>query len=297
MNTKESESDQYGTYITGLAYTVVLGIILLIFCFLVDESWFDNTLTFILISIICIAFFISGLKRVEDKNIGFLRKLDRREFKESYSEGLWWVFPLWSFKQKPHYDFLNEAEELQVKFITRDEIPLDVNVKYYWQLKNLKDMDNRFSESFIKDKLKHELGIFVRNRQAIELLSDKDISNKVMVNFLVNAGERIGITISDVFPNINYESQYIPVVRKYQERYKDLEFELDKLLKHQKIKELDMKLYENQIVNCINNLEMNPSEALNFIKVYKNKIIMYDNTYNVGELNKVIENVVKYIRK
>lgn len=297
MNTKESESDQYGTFITGLAYTGVLGIILLLFCFVVDESWFDYTVTFILIAIICVVFFISGLKRVEEKNIGFLRKLGRRDFEESYSEGLWWIFPLWSFKQKPHFDLLNEAEELQVKFITSDEIPLDINVKYYWQLKNLKDIDNRYSASYIKDKLKHELGIFVRSRQAIELLSDADISNKVMVNYLVSAGERIGIAISDVFPNINFENQYIPVVRKYQEKYKDLQFKLDEMLKHQQIKAADMKLYENQIVNCIKNLGFSPNEAMNFIKVYKNQVNMSESTYNIGELNKVIDSVMSFFKK
>jgi predicted RNA binding protein with dsRBD fold (UPF0201 family) len=297
MKIKESESDQYGTFITGLAYTGVLGIVLLLFCFVINENWFDYTVTFILIAIICIVFFISGLKKVEEKNIGFLQKLGRRNFEESYSEGLWWIFPIWSFKQKPHFDLLNEAEELQVKFITSDEIPLDINVKYYWQLKNLKDIDNRFSASYIKDKLKHELGIFVRNRQAIELLSDEDISNKVMVNYLVSAGERIGIAISDVFPNINFENQYIPVVRKYQEKYKDLQFQLDEMLKHQQIKAADMKLYENQIVNCINNLGFSANEAMNFIKVYKNQVNMSESTYNIGELNKVIDSVMSFFKK
>lgn len=297
MNTKESESDQYGTFITGLAYTGVLGIILLLFCFVIDESWFDYTVTFILIAIICVAFFISGLKKVEETNIGFLRKLGRRDFEESYSEGLWWIFPLWSFKQKPHFDLLNEAEELQVKFITSDEIPLDINVKYYWQTKNLKDIDNRYSASYIKDILNHELGIFVRSRQAIELLSDEDISNKVMVNYLVSAGERIGITISDVFPNINFENQYIPVVRKYQEKYKDLQFRLDEMLKHQQIKASDMKLFEYQIVNCIKNLGLSANEAMNFIKVYKNQVNMNESTYNIGELNKVIDSVMSFFKK
>lgn len=297
MNIKENENDLFGSYITGLAYSVVLGIILLLFCFVIDENWFDYTLTFILIATMCVAFFISGLKKVEEKNIGFLRKLGRRDFEEQYSEGLWWIFPLWSFKQKPHFDLLNEAEELQVKFITSDEIPLDINVKYYWQLKNLRDIDNKYSPSYIKDKLKHELGIFVRSRQAIELLSDEDISNKVMINFLVSAGERIGITISDVFPNINFENQYIPVVRKYQEKYKDLQFKLDEMLKHQQIKASDMKLYETQIINCVKNLGFSANEAMNFIKVYKNNINMNENTYNIEDLNKVIDSAMSILNK
>ena len=226
-----------------------------------------------------------------------MRKLGKRHFDEYYSEGWWWIFPLWSFKQKPHFDIINIGEEIDVKYITSDEILLDVQVQYYWQLKNPEDIDNKYSPSYIKDKLNHELGVFVRNRNATELLSDVDISKKVLVNYLVSAGEKIGITISDVFPNINYESQYIPVVRKYQEKYKDLKFQFDELLKHQKIKELDMKLYENQIVNCINNLGINPSEALNFIKVYKNNVNMNEHTYNVGELNKIIESVITYLKK
>lgn len=289
MKTKQSESDQYGTFITGLAYSVCLTVILLLICFAINETLFDHNITFIVIGIISIAFFISGLKKVEEQNVGFLRKLGRRDFEDSYAEGWWWVSPLWTFKQKPHYDLLNEAEELQVKIITKDEIPLDITVKYYWQLKDIKASDNRYSSSYLKDKLKYELGIFVRSRQSIELLSDADISNKVMAGYLVKAGELLGITISDVFPNINFESQYIPVVRKYQEKYKDLQFQLDTMLKHQQIKESDMKLYENQIANCIKNLGFSPDEAMNFIKVYKNQVNMNDRTYNITGLNRVID--------
>lgn len=297
MTTKESSNDQYGTFISGLAFTGVLAIILLLLCFIVGENLFDYSVTFIIIAIICVIFFISGLKKVEEKNIGFLRKLGRRDFEESYGEGLWWIFPLWSFKQKPHFDLLNEAEELQVKFITSDEIPLDINVKYYWQLQDLKKSDNKFSTSYIKDTLKHELGIFVRSRQAIELLSDEDISNKVLIKYLVKAGDKIGITISDVFPNINFESRYYPVVSKYQEKYKDLEYEMNKMLKEQQLKGSDMKLYETQIVNCINNLGFTPNEAMNFIKVYKNQINLNESTYNVNGLEKVLESVISILRK
>jgi len=298
MTTKESSNDQYGTFITGLAYTGVLAIILLLFCFIIGDNLFDYSLTFILIAIICIAFFISGLKKVEEKNVGFLRKLGRRDFEESYGEGLWWIFPLWSFKQKPHFDsFIEEKEELQVKFITRDQIPLDINVKYYWQLNDLKKSDNKFSTSYIKDTLKHELGIFVRSRQAIELLSDEDISNKVLIRYLVKAGEKIGITITDVFPNINFESQYYPIVSKYQEKYKELEYEINKIREEQQLKGSDMKLYETQIVNCINNLGFSPNEAMNFIKVYKNQINMNETTYNVGGLENVLESVISIFKK
>jgi hypothetical protein len=246
---------------------------------------------------LCIGFFISGLKRVDEKKLGFLIKLGKRQFEEYYSEGIWWVFPLWKFKQQPHFDILNEGEELEVKYITNDEIPLDIHIKYYWQLKNPKEKDNKYTASFIKDTLKHELGIYVRNRHAIELLSDENISNKVLVNYLISAGDKIGILISDVFPNINYENQFIPVVRKYQEKYKDLKFQLDELLMHQQIKASDMKLYENQIVNCIKNLGFSPNEAMNFIKVYKNQVNMSESTYNIGELNKVLESVISLFNK
>lgn len=296
MNTKESEKDKYATFITGLTYSIVLGIILLACCIIINESWFDYSATSIIIAIICIGFFLSGLKKVDEKNIGFLTKLGRRDFEETYSEGLWWIFPLWTFKQKPHFDLLNEAEELQFKFITSDDIPLDITVKYYWQSKDLKNIDNRYSATYIKDKLQHELGIVVRSHQAIELLSDEDISNKVMANYLVSAGERIGISISDVFPNINYESQYIPVVRNFQEKYKKLHFQLDEMLT---VKSLDMQLFANHIHACVKNLGLSPNEALNFIKVYKNQINMNENTYNIniGEINKIIDSVISAFRR
>ena len=118
-----------------------------------------------------------------------------------------------------------------------------------------------------------------------------------MVNYLVSAGERIGIAISDVFPNINFETQYVSIVRKYQEKYKDLQFQLDEMLKHQQIKASDMKLYENQIVNCIKNLGFSANEAMSFIKVYKNQVNMSESTYNIGELNKVIDSVMSFFKK
>lgn len=299
MKIKESESELYGTYIYGIACTGVVAIILVLFCFVINDEWFKYPITYIIISVLCITFFISGFKNVEEKKLGFLIKLGKRHFDENYSEGWWWIFPLWKFKQKPHFNIINKGEEIIVKYITRDEIPIDVQVQYYWQLKNPEDIDNKYSPTYLKDKLIHELGLFIRNRDALELLSDVNISKKVMVNYLVKAAEKIGMTISDVFPNINYEDQYYSVVRKYQEKYKDLQFQFDELLKHQKIKELDMKIYENQIINCINNLGFTPNEALNFIKVYKNEINMNENTYNIGELgelNKVFESVLSYLK-
>lgn len=298
MKNKESFNDLYGSYIIGLSYSIIFAIILFLLCFLIDDIWLDYPLTYIFVAILCVAFFISGLKRVKEKNIGILRKFGRRDFEESFSEGLWWVFPLWSFKQKPHYDLLNEAEEFNVNYITSDEIPLDINIKYYWQLINIKDIDNKYTPSYIKDKLKHELGLFVRKHQAIELLTDQNIANKVMENYLITFGKNIGINISDVFPNINYESQYIPVVRKYQEKYKELKYQLDDLLMHQKVKAADMKLYESQVINCIDNLKFSSNEAMNFIKIYKNQVNLDENTYNVniGELNNIIDSVISFLK-
>ncbi len=296
MNIKESESDQYGTFLSGLAYSGVLAIILLMFCFAINQNLFDSNLTYLTIGILCIAFFASGLKKVDEKNLGFLSKLGKRHFDEYYSEGWWWIFPIWKFNQKPHFNILNEGEELQLKFITSDEIPVDINIKYYWQLKNPEDSDNKYTTSFIRDTLKHELGIFVRSHHAIELLSDKNISNKVMINYLVKAGEGIGITISSVFPNINFESQYIPIVRKYQEKYKELQFQLNEMLLHQKVKATDIKIYEDQIFRCINNLGLSSNDAMNFIKVYKNNINMRENTINITDLNKVIDSVISALK-
>jgi len=294
---KETQDDQLGTFISGLIYTGIIAIIILLIVYIINDRWFDYNITFILITMLCIVFFICGLKRVSEKNVGFLRKLGRRDFEETYAEGWWWIYPLWTFKQKPHFDLMHEAEEIQIKLITNDDIPLDINLKYYYHLKNLKEADNKYTPSFIKDTLNYELGKFVRNRPAIELLSDEDISNKLMTNCLINAGAKIGISISDVFPNINYEAQYFPVVRKYQEKYKDLKFRLDEILKNQQLKAADMLIYQNQIHNCINSLGFSKSDALTFMKVYKNQITMNESNYNIPEISSVLESVVTLLKK
>ena len=68
------------------------------------------------------------------------------------------------------------------------------------------------------------------------------------------------------------------------------------MLKDQQIKEDDMKLYVNQIVNCIKNLGFSTSETMNFIKVYKSQVNMSESTYNIGELNKVIDSVMSFFQ-
>jgi hypothetical protein len=294
MKINKSDSEQYSTFISGVAYSGVLGIILLLICYLINDAIFNYSISFLLIAATCIAFFISGLKNVEEKKLGFLIKLGKRHFNEFYSEGWWWIFPLWAFKQKPHFDIMNEAEEVHVKYITSDEIPIDLHIKYYWHLKDPEKIDNTFNPSLIKNTLEYELGKFVRNRNAIELLSDEDLSNKVMVNYLEDAGEKIGIMISDVFPNINYESNYIPVVREYQRKYKEMQYQLDKLMN---IKVSNMKIDENQVKDCINNLGFSQQEAMHFLKVYKNKVKINENSYNIGELDKISESILSLFKK
>lgn len=224
-------------------------------------------------------------------------KLGRRDFSQTFSEGIWWVFPLHSFKQQPHFDKLNESEEINISFITTDQIPLDVHVKYYWRVKNLKVLDFNFNPSFIKDTLNYEFGNFIKNRPAIELLADQEISKKVMVNYLEKAGENIGISISNVFPIINYENQYLPVIRKYQEKYKELKFQIEELLMHQFVKNCDIKIYQDMILKCTEDLDLSSFEAMNFMKVYKNQINLNENTYNFPELLKIIEAVLLTLNK
>lgn len=297
MSITENEKDRYGTFITGIAYTGIIGIILLLLCFLIDETWLDHSITYIIVVVLCITFFISGLKRVKLKDVGILVKFGKRDFDKIFTEGIWWIFPLWSFKQQPHFDRFNESEKIEMTFITSDEIPLEIEVKYYWQSKDLKDFDNKYSPSYLKDKLAHELGVFIRSRKAVELLSDAGISDYVMKKYLINAGERIGITLSDVFPNINYEAQYNAVVSEYQRKYKALKFQLDEMLQNIHIKGEDMKLYETQITNYIKVLGVSPNDALNFIKVYKNNVEMNDKTYNVNvqDINKILDAAVSII--
>lgn len=297
MKIKESADDQYGTFVTGLAYSGILAIILLLLCWLIDDNLFGYSLTFIAVALISIIFFISGIKRVEEKKLGFLSKLGKRHFDEYYSEGLWWIFPIWSFKQKLHFDILQEADTIHLNFVTKDQIPLEIEVKYFWQIKNPETIDNKGESSLIKEKLKYELGQYIKRGNALELLCDYEISNKVMSNYLIQAGETIGITITEVFPNINYESQYIPIVRSYQEKYKELQFQFDSVFKAQELEARNMKLYENQINNLITSMHLTIEEALACIKVYKNHVSMHENAYNIGSLNKVIDSVVSAFKK
>lgn len=297
MNIKNNENDQYETFITGLGYSGILAIILLLICFAINDSLFDNSLTFIIIGIVCVSFFISGLKRVFDKKIAFLRTFGARRFDKYYSEGIWWIFPLFSFEQMPHFDILNENEGdlIRFNFVTKEKIPLDIQVKYFWKVEDRKVFANNYNPTYIKSELEHELGKFVRNRNAIELLIDTEISSKVMVNYLEKAGKEIGIAISKVFPNINYENQYIPVVRKLQKDFTELQFEFDKLLK---LKTVDPLIYHQQIKNCINDLKLSNEEAMTFIKVYKSQVNLNENTYNIniGELNKIIDSLITFFK-
>lgn len=297
MKIKDSENDQYGTYITGITYSLVVITIFLIIIYVIKEDWLDSFALYFVAIILGIIFFISGLKNVEEKNLGFLTKFGRRNFDELYSEGWWWIFPVWKFNQKTNFDIMNKSEKLNYTFITKDEIPLDITLSYYWYLKNPKDIDNKPHTSFINDTLQHEIGKYIRSSNAVDLLTDTDISYNVLRNFLKSSGDNIGITISDVFPNFNYESQYLSVVRNYQEKYKELKYILNKALLDQSIEQNKIAIYTNQLLELIKNNNFSNSEALSFLKIYKNQTTMNDYSYNINDLNKILENTITILNK
>jgi len=110
-----------------------------------------------------------------------------------------------------------------------------------------------------------------------------------MKNYLKETGNNIGIEISMIYPTIKPDASY----DKYQNKYLDLKFRIDEL----DYKKTDMETEKNQIMQFIKELGFSNVEALNYLKVYKNQINMNENTYNIGELNKVIESLISFFNK
>jgi len=289
MKIKQSENELFETYIKGIAYTGVLAIILLLFCFAINDKWFDYPITFILIAFVCIVFFISGFKRVAVKNLGFLMKFGRPNFDEYLNPGLYWILPFHKLVQKTGFGILSDKEELKdLLFYTQDRIPLHINVVYYWKVTDPHVMFENDQLSVIKAALTSEISKFVQNRQSIEVLSDLDISNKMMKNYLKETGNNIGIEISMLYPTIRPDAAY----DKYQNKYLELKFKIDEL----DYKKIDMEIEKTQILQFINELGFSKAEAFNYIKVYKNQVNINESTYNI-ELNEVIEAVMELLKE
>lgn len=296
MNTKESESDQYGTFITGLAYTVVLGIILLLFCFVIDESWFDYTTTFILIAIICVIFFISGLKKIDRKHSGFLVKLGKPDFSIAYTQGIYWIFPLGKFEQRPDFNYKIKGGEIKLNLLTKNEIPIDIKVNYCWEIKDLKKIDENSDSMLINESVEYELTNYIRNKHSIEIFADESNAKEMMVKLFEEVGEGIGIIISKVIPLIKYEEKYISIARNIEYNYKELEREL---LFNQKEKRMNLEIERDNMILTFDKLGIPKEDALNYLKALKNQVNVNENTYNVnvGELNKVIDSVMSFLKK
>jgi len=296
MNTKESENDQYGTFITGLAYTGVLGIILLLLCFVIDESWFDYTLTFILIAIICVAFYIMGLKKIDRKHAGFLVKLGKPDFSLAYTQGVYWIFPLWKFEQRPDFNYKIRGEEIKFNLLTKNEIPFDVKVNYCWEIKDLKKIDENFDSLLINESAEYELTNYIINKHSIEIFADESNAKKMMVKLFEEVGDSIGISISKVIPLIKYDEKYISIAKNIEYKYKELE---RGLLFIQKGKRMNFEIERENMIQTFEKLGIPKEDALSYLKVLKNQVNVNENTYNVnmGELNKVIDSVMSFFKK
>lgn len=296
MNIKESESDQYGTFITGLAYSCVLGIILLLFCFVIDESWFDYTVTFVLIAIICVVLFVSGLKKVERKHSAFVVRIGKPDFSLAYTQGIYWIFPLWKLEQRPDFNYKIKGGEIKLNLLTKNKIALDVKVNYCWEIRDLKKIDENFDSLSINESVEYELTNYIRNKHSIEIFADEINAKKMMLKLFEEVGEGIGIKISKVIPLINYEEKYISVVRNIKYKYQELERELVFNIKG---KRMNFEIERDSMIQTFEKLGIPKEDALNYLKVLKNQVNVNENTHNVniGEINKVIDSVMSFLKK
>lgn len=291
MKTKEGDNDRFGTFIEGLVYTLALIALMLLVCYFIDSRWFDKSLTFILIGILAIAFYLNGFKRVAEKKLGYLRKWGARDFTEIYGEGIWWVFPFWSFKEDDHFDIYKEGKSVEFSCITMDEIKLNVHIDYYWSVTDPKRRDNSDVPSLINQTFKYQLGIYIRTRNAIELLADSEISAKALKHFLGEVGQKIGISIDQVLPIVNYEESVGKYITDIRLKYRELQYQIDSLV----LKRADMKIDEQQIMDCIRNLGFNNKEAMDFIKVYKNRVSFEEKYFKVEGLENILASVIRLL--
>lgn len=295
MTTKESSNDQYGTFITGLAYTGVLAIILLLLCFIIEDNLFDSVFTFITVGVICIIFFLSGFKKVERRKLGFLIKLGKPDFENYYTQGIYWIFPFWTFEQKSDFGYLNIGDEIKRNILTSDEVPLDIKVNYSWKVKDPLIMDENFENSLIAESVEYELTNYIQKSHSIEILADEDNSRKKMIKLFEEVGESIGIVVTKVIPLIKPDEKYVSIAKNITYKYKELEREL---AFNQKGKKMDLEIEREHMIESFEKLGISKQDALSYLKVYKNQVNVNENTYNVnvGELNKLIESVMSFLK-
>jgi hypothetical protein len=294
MNTKESENDKYGTYITGLTYTSLLAIILLIICLGINDKLFDSTITYVLIIILCILFFYSGIKKVDKKKLGYLVKLGTPDFSKYYNQGIYWIFPLWKFEQQEGIGYLIKPAPVKLSYYTQDRIPLQLTVSYCWKVTDPEKMYLNDQPSVIEDALKSSLSNFVQNRHSIEVLSDLNTSIKMIGNYLNEIGDKVGINFEFLYPTIEYSETYKSDIDKFRNKFQELSFRIEEL----NYKKTDMEVEKNQILYFISEAGFSRTEALNYLKVYKNQINVNENTYNlnIGDLNKMLEAVMSFFK-
>lgn len=295
MKIYESENDQFGTFINGLAYTLILAILLVLCCLIINVEWFDHTSTYIIIGIICFVFAASGLRKVRINKIGILNKLGRRDFQTYYSEGLWWVFPFSSFQEVDHFDVLQAYPglPLEIKVTTKDKVRLSGKVKYYWKITDPKKFDKSgTNESFIKDNLQFALDLFIKNQNAQDMYCDTETSQKIMEKYLNDASERIGIKITDLFPIIDWDEEYNEVIRKNQADYERFKFDLEKQTQIKNLDHIELPIMTNQLLKLVKENGFTEEKAMEFLKIYKNRVSVDEKIYKIPGLEKVIESLI-----
>jgi len=291
----QDENFQYGTFLNGILYTSVFALILSILCFMINDTWFDYTITYIIILLLSIVFFVSGIKKVNKRRIGYLFKLGKPNFNDLYPQGIYWVFPLWKIEEKPDFNVLSEKEIMKSVFYTTDSIPLHIEMPYYWKSKDIKTMYESNQPSVVKDAMESEISTFIQKRHSIEILADEDLSERMMVRCVEKAADCIGIRVTNLYPVIKYDSRFIPIKEEYRNKYFELEYNIKQLL----IKKTSMEIDTMQIQKCVKDLNMSNADAINYLKVFKNKVNMNEKTINLnlGELNSVLESIISIFKK
>lgn len=294
MNIIENENDKFGTYIAGLAYTCVLAIILLLIAWAIDDKLFDSIITYVFIVILCVIFFYSGIKKVDRKKVGYLVILGTPDFSKYYNQGIYWIFPFCKFEQQEGIGFLNKPFPVKLSYYTQDRIPLQSTVSYCWKVTDPEKMYLNDQPSVIEDALKSGLSNFVQNRHSIEVLSDLNTTVKMIGNYLNEIGDKLGINFEFLYPTIEYDESYKSDIDKFRNKYQELSLRIEQL----NYKKTDMDIEKNQILQFINEAGFSRTEALNYLKVYKNQINVNENTYNLNieNLNKMLESVIALLK-
>lgn len=305
MNIKESQSEQYGTFVSGISYTGLLAFVLLLLCYIIDKSLFDFTFTYLIITIICCMFFITGIKKIDKNRMGYLSKLGGApDFNHPYSQGTYWIFPFWKFEQTTSNDIIQSSDPISLTERTSDGIPIIIEVFYTWKIINAESAFKNFNLGVIEKTIESEINKIIQNSTAVEIIASPEITEKNIIERVKDVSNKIGISLETVIPKINIHENYQSRKEEIRQKYLELKYKLDEKYSEldfrkneQGLKKNDMETEKLFLKQYIDEMKFTPSEALNYLKVYKNEVNMNETTYNIGELNKVIEAVMSFFKR